>query len=138
MPTVAAVGFDILNRGVSAMDVTLDIHRIGGAVIDNLRLKPREAALVVPGISVLRCDLPEEAAAQMRTAFSHATDLHEAAQTVASTSEELILAAGFDIIHMPSRTLPNHYRIIHPDGVTGFGDENLAKLAAAFTTTTGH
>jgi hypothetical protein len=29
-----------------------DIHRIGGGSVENLRLKPREAALAVPGISV--------------------------------------------------------------------------------------
>src|SRR5262245_17746716 len=29
-----------------------DIHRIGGGGVENLRLKPREAGLDVPGISV--------------------------------------------------------------------------------------
>ena len=118
--------------------VVLDVHRIGGGTVANLRLKPREAALAVPGISVLRCDTPQEAADQMRAAFPHATALHVAARTVGSTSDELIRAAGFDIIHVLSGTLPNHHRIIHPDGAAGFNDVNLARLAQAFTNTTGH
>lgn len=115
-----------------------DIHRIGGGGVENLRLKPREATLTPPGISVVLCDTPAEAAAQMRAAFPRATALQEAARTVGSTSVELIRAAGFDIIHKPSGTLPNHYRITHPDGPTGFSDENLARLSEAFEDTTGH
>ena len=116
----------------------LDIHRIGVASIENLRLKPREAALDIPGISVLKAPSPVEAAQQMRTAFPKARALHEAAKTVGSTTEELIRDAGFDIIHVPSNTLPNHYRIIHPEGAAGFRDENLARLARAFENTTGY
>ena len=108
-----------------------DIHRIGGGAIDNLRLKPREAALNPPGISVLKTPTPGDAARQMRTAFPRARALHQAATTVGSTTEELIRGAGFDIIHVPSVTLPNHYRIIHPDGAAGFNDVNLARLAQA-------
>jgi hypothetical protein len=33
--------------------------------------------------------------------------------------------------------LPNHHRIIHPDGVAGFNDANLADLAGVFEDTTG-
>jgi hypothetical protein len=117
---------------------TRDIHRIGGASVENLRLKPREATLKVPGISVLKCATPEEAAQQMRTAFPTFTALVEAAKTVGSTAEELIRGVGLDIIFTPSRTLPNRYRIIHPDGVAGFSDENLARLATVFVDTTGH
>jgi hypothetical protein len=116
----------------------LDIHRIGGATVENLRLKPREAALAVPGVSVLKSPGPGEAARQMRTAFPKAKGLHEAARTVGSISEELIRSAGFDVIQAPSKALPNHYRIIHPDGVAGFNDGNLARLAQVFVNTTGH
>jgi hypothetical protein len=116
----------------------LDIHRIGGGTVDNLRLKPREARLSMPGISVIRCDTPEEAAQQMRTTFPHASGLNAAATTIGSTSGGLIRAAGFDIIHVPSASLPNHYRIVHPSGVAGFTDENLARLEAAFVNSTGH
>jgi hypothetical protein len=115
-----------------------EIHRIGGGTVENLRLKPAEAALDLPGISVLKNPTPADAAAQMRATFPKATNLHEAAKTVGSTSEDLIRKAGFDIIPNRTKKLPNHYRIIHPDGVAGFSDENLAKLADVFTITTGH
>jgi hypothetical protein len=115
-----------------------DIHRIGGGAVDNLRLKPRELMLNPPGISVLKSPRPGEAARQMRVAFPQARALHQAAATVGSTTEELIRGAGFDIIYVPSVTLPNHYRIIHPDGAAGFNDLNLARLSQVFTVTTGH
>ena len=78
------------------------------------------------------------AAQQIRAAFPRARVLHETAKTVGSTTEELIRGAGFDIIHVPSNTLPNHYRIIHPEGAAGFRDENLAHLAGVFVNMTGH
>jgi hypothetical protein len=74
----------------------------------------------------------------MRAAFPRARALHRAAKTVGSSSEELIRSAGFDVIPAPSATLPNHHRIIHPDGAAGFNDENLARLAEVFENTTGH
>lgn len=116
----------------------LDIHRIGGASVENLRLKPREAALDVPGISVLKAATPDEVARQMRAAFPKAKALHEATKTVGSTTEDLIRSHGFDIIHVPSKMLPNHHRLIHPQGVAGFKDGNLAQLAQIFVNTTGH
>lgn len=67
-----------------------------------------------------------------------ATQLREDSKTVGSASEESIRAAGFHAIAAPSRLLPNHYRITHPDGAAGFNDENLALLSAAFVNTTGH
>jgi hypothetical protein len=115
-----------------------DIHRIGGASIENLKLKPKEAALPIPGISVLKCPSPGDAAQQIRSAFPVATDLHDAAKTMGSTTEELIRNAGFDIISAPTKKLPNHFRIIHPSGIAGFTDANLALLARAFVETTGH
>jgi hypothetical protein len=74
----------------------------------------------------------------MRVAFPRAKGLHKMARTVGSTSEELIRSAGFDILRAPSNALPNHYRIIHPAGVAGFNDGNLARLAQIFVNTTGH
>jgi hypothetical protein len=115
-----------------------DIHRIGGASVENLRLKPKEAKLNPPGISVLKTPTPGEAAAEMRAAYPDATGLHEAAKTVGSSTTEAIRGAGFDVIPTPSRRLPNHYRLIHPEGVAGFTDENLARLAQVFTNTTGN
>lgn len=106
--------------------------------MENLRLKPREAMLNPPGISLLQAPAPEEAARQMREAFPAADGLHEAAQVIGSTTAEKIRSAGFDVIPNPTRKLPNHYRLIHPDGVAGFNVENLTRLSAVFTETSGH
>ena len=115
-----------------------DVHRIGGADVENLRLKPKERLLNPPGISVLKTPTPGQAAAEMRAAYPGAAGLHEAAKTVGSSTTEAIQSVGFDLIPTPSRRLPNHYRLIHPDGAAGFTDENLARLAEVFTNTTGH
>jgi hypothetical protein len=117
--------------------VIRDIHRIGGPGLENLRLKPREATLQVPGISVLRAASPKEAAQQLQSAFPRARKLHEAAKTVGSTTLELIRSVGFDVRPFPSQALPNHCRIVHPDGAAGFSDENLARLAAVFEISAG-
>jgi len=114
------------------------MHRIGGSSVENLRLKPREVTLNPPGISLLQGPSPEEAARQMREVFPAANGLHEAAQVIGSTTIDNIRGAGFDIIPNPTKKLPNHYRLIHPDGVAGFNDENLARLSAVFTETSGH
>lgn len=109
---------------------TGDIHRIGGGGVDNLRLKP--------GISVLKAPTPGEAARQIREAFPAARALGEAARVVGSTTVEKIRAAGFDIIADPTKRFPNHHRIVHPDGTSGFDDEHLRKLSDAFSNTSGH
>ncbi|MFO0965080.1 MAG: hypothetical protein U0793_05765 [Gemmataceae bacterium] len=115
-----------------------DIHRIGGASVDNLRLKPAERTLKPPGISVLKAPTPDQAATELRAAYPNAGGLDQAAKTVGSSTIEAIRSAGFDVIPAPTRKLPSHHRIIHPDGEAGFTDENLARLAEAFTNTTGH
>lgn len=74
----------------------------------------------------------------MRTGLPKAKNLHQQAKTIGSASEEAIRAAGFDVIPTPSAVLPNHHRLIHPEGVAGFNDENLARLAETFVNTTGH
>ena len=48
------------------------------------------------------------------------------------------MRAGFGVVATPSVALPNHHRVTHPDGAAGFTDANLARLAEAFQTTTGH
>ena len=63
-----------------------DIHRIGGGSVENLRLKPREAQLNPPGISVLKASSSHEAARQIRDAFPEAEGLHEAVKVVGSTT----------------------------------------------------
>ena len=115
-----------------------DIHRIGGASVENLRLKPKEAAMAIPGISVLKANNPAEAAQQIRAAYPKAKGLDEAAKTIGSSSSELIHSTGFDLIAVPTKSLPNHWRIIHPDGAAGFSDANLDALAKVFMESTGH
>jgi len=115
-----------------------DMHRIGGGSVESLRLKPREATLNPPGISLLQAPSPGEAVRQIQEAFPAADGLHEAVQVIGSTTVDNIRGAGFDVIPNPTKKLPNHYRLIHPDGVAGFNDENLARLSAVFTETSGH
>ena len=55
-----------------------------------------------------------------------------------STTVDNIRGAGIDVIPDPTKKLPNHYRLIHRDGIAGFNDENLARLSAVFTETSGH
>jgi len=97
-----------------------------------LRLKAKEKTLIPPGISVFVGGSSEEAAGQVRLAFPNATRLLEAAETVGTTTVEAIRRAGFDVIPDPTRHFPNHARLVHPDGVAGFGEANLHKLAGAF------
>ncbi len=72
----------------------------------------------------------------MREAFPKATGLQKAAGTVSSGSADKIREAGFDVIEDRTNKFPNHARIIHPAGVDGFTDQNLAKLSQALGTTT--
>ena len=122
----------------SAAEPQEAIHRIGGASVENLRLKPKEAKLNPPGISVLKAPTPGEAAAEMRAAYPDATGLLEACKTVGTSAVDAIRGAGFDVIPAPGSRLPGHHRLIHPDGAAGFTDDNLARLSEAFENTTGH
>ncbi len=115
-----------------------DIHRIGGGDVENLRLKPREVTLDVPGISVVKAATPGAAAQEMRTGLPRATKLHEQAKTIGSASEDSIRRVGFEIVFVPSRALPNHHHIIHPQSAAGFNEANLTMLSAVFQHTTGH
>ena len=124
--------------GMASEGKPADIHRIGGGSVENLRLKPREAALDIPGISVIKAPTPAAAAREMRTGLPRAKALHEQAKTIGSTTEEALRRVGFDVIPTPSAALPNHHRIVHRDGAAGFNDANLARLATIFVNTTGH
>jgi hypothetical protein len=115
-----------------------DIHRIGGANIDNLRLKPGETKLNPPGVSVLQADTPTEAAAQIRAAYPDAIGLYEAARTVGSSSIQAIRSVDSDVVPNPTRRLPRHHRLIHLEGADGFADPNLERLAQVFTNTSGN
>ena len=85
-----------------------------------------------------RHPLRATAAREMRTGLPRAKVLHEQAKTVGTASTEGIQSAGFDVIPTPSTALPNHHRIIHPDGAAGFTDANLGRLAEVFRDSTGH
>ncbi len=74
----------------------------------------------------------------MREALPAADGLHEAAQVIGSTTVENIRGASFVIMPNPTKRPPNHYRLIHTDVVAGFNDENLARLSAVFTETSGY
>lgn len=115
-----------------------DLHRIGGGSAENLRLKPAEALLTPPGISVLRTATPGEAARQVRAAFPKAAKLIEAAGTVGSTTDQAVKDAGFEVRPDPTRRFPNHRRVTQPAGAAGFSDENLKRFSGVFTDTTGH
>lgn len=112
------------------------VHRVGGAAVMTLRLRPTDAQAVPPGLSVLAGGTPEDAADQMRTAFP-GRKWRALAGVVGTATAAAVRAAGFDVIAASTSNLPNHARIVHPDGVAGFTDANLARLAAAFTLTTG-
>jgi hypothetical protein len=71
---------------VAGTNVGEGMHCIGGSSVENLRVKPREAMLNPPGISLLQAPAPEEAARQMREAFPAADELHEATQVIGSTT----------------------------------------------------
>lgn len=46
-----------------------------------------------------------------------------------------IKKVGFDVMPDPTKKFPNHGRLIHPEGVSGFNDINLAKLSQVFKNT---
>lgn len=112
-------------------------HRIGGGHVINLSLSPLDAQQTPPGISMLLGGTPQEAAAQMRLAFPRSRKWQEAAQTVGTTTAARIREAGFEIVPDPTMRFPNHARLIHPRGVSGFTGEALATLAATFCNTVG-
>jgi hypothetical protein len=114
------------------------VHRVGGGDEQNLSLKPHEAKLDPPGISVLIGGTLAETAAAFRRVFGPKSSLGRAASTVGTAEIERIRAAGFDVVPAPTSNFPNHGRIIHPtDGAAGFTPENLEPLSQVFTNTTG-
>jgi hypothetical protein len=113
------------------------IHRVGGGAVANLRLSPLDRQEDPPGISVLLGGAPQEAAEQMRQAFPKSRKWQQSSHTVGTATAAAIRAAGFDILPDPTARFPNHGRLIHPDGLAGFTDENLKRLSQAFQDTTG-
>ena len=112
-------------------------HRIGGGVASNLALKPYEAKLNPPGISVLIGGTPQEAAATWRAAFPKPGPSAKAA-TVGTADLEAVRQLGFDVVPMPTPNFLNHGRLVNAaHGAAGFTPDNLDQLAKVFTDTTG-
>lgn len=111
------------------------IHRVGGGSVENLALKPAETGLTPPGISTLRGGSPAEAVEAMRRRFPRMAPRGKT--TVGTAPAEQIRRAGFDVIMDATPRFPQHARLIHPDGVAGFTQENLERLAHCFVNHTG-
>jgi hypothetical protein len=122
----------------ASTDAVLDdlaIHRVGGGSTNNLALKPAEAGLVPPGISMLSGGAAAEAAEAMRKRFPRMAPRGKT--VVGSTTAGAIREAGFDVIMNATPNFPQHARLIHPDGVAGFNQENLERLAECFEDQSG-
>ena len=113
------------------------IHRIGGASVENLRLKPRSGPRR-PRDLRHRAPTAKVAANEMRTGLPKAKGAPRGGENHRldhgrSDSQRRLRYHPHGL-----HALPNHHRIIHPEGVAGFNDENLARLAEVFVNTTGH
>src|SRR5258708_19420514 len=84
------------------------VHRVGGGDEKNLGLKPHEAKLDPPGISVLMGGTPADTAAAFRRVFGPKSSLGKAAKTVGTADIEQIRAAGFEFVPRPTPNLPPH------------------------------
>ena len=89
-----------------------------------------------PGVSVLLGGTAEKVRQDVRRAFPHAAMLLETAAMIATATVAAIRETGFEVIADPTRHFPNHARLVHPKGIDGFDDANLAKLSRAFTDVT--
>jgi hypothetical protein len=105
--------------------------------VENLRLSSIDIQQIPPGISVLIGGTPQEAAAQMRSAFPGSRKWRDIARMVGTTTAAAIRTAGFEVVPDPTTRFSNHARLIHASGAAGFTDEHLATLAAMFHNTTG-
>ncbi|MCI0376668.1 MAG: hypothetical protein L0215_03600 [Gemmataceae bacterium] len=113
----------------------LAVHRIGGKSLANLQLKEKEKKLDPPGISIHLGGTPEETVAHYLDAYPDPvrySNILKLAKRVATATVKVIRAAGFDVLPVRTTKFPNHGRIIHPQGVPGFEDPELQKLARMF------
>ncbi len=110
------------------------VHRVGGAGLENLRLKPVEERLQPPGFSLQVGGTPFEAADRIRAVY-RTSRKWAAPLDVGTTTVGAIRAVGFDVMADPTASFPLHARLIHPLGVPGFSDAERIRLAAVFTTT---
>jgi hypothetical protein len=111
-------------------------HRVGGAA--SLALRPHEASLDPPGISVLLGGTPGLAASDMRRVFGPRSTLGRLASVVGTARVDEIRRAGFDVIPKPTGNFPNHGRMVHPtQAAAGFTPDNLDGVAKIMQDTGG-
>jgi hypothetical protein len=114
------------------------VYRIGGGAASNLVLKPAEAKLDPPGISVLIGGTPQQAAADFRRVFGPKSRLGRLAGMVGESDAAAIQSVGFEVMSFPTSNFPNHGRLIHPTlAAAGFDPDNLDTLSAVFIDHTG-
>jgi hypothetical protein len=124
-----------VSSSAAAISDETPIHRIGGASVENLYLKPVEARLVPPGISVFHGGSPADAAEAMRRRFPRMAPRGQT--VVGTTTAGRIRQAGFDVTMDATARFSQHARLVHPDGAGGFTQENLEPLAQSFTNHSG-
>lgn len=71
----------------------------------------------------------------MRSAFPRSRKWNTSAYRIGTATVKTIRDAGFEIIFDPTTRFPNHARLVHPAGLTGFTNGNLERLAQAFEDT---
>ena len=71
----------------------------------------------------------------MRAVFKPGSRMWEESHLIGSASLDDIQAAGFDVMPNPTADFPNHFRLIHRDGISGFSDANLQELSKIFANT---
>lgn len=130
---VDPLGLTSLVKGAPLPDGT-NIYRVSTEGPYNFDFNPRELAAIEsgklnpPGVSVIRAGSPEEATGIWNKAFPN-----RPATSVGEMNAQEIRAAGYDVIHDPSKGAlgENHARLIHPDGVKGFNADK-DKLTTKF------
>jgi len=113
------------------------VHRVGGGSVENLRLSLIDIQQTPPGISLLVGGTPQEAAAQMLSAFPGSRKWRETAHTAGTTTVAAVRETGFEVVPDPTARFPHHARLIHASGIAGFTDDHLTILAATFHNTMG-
>lgn len=113
----------------------LVVHRVGGASIADLSLKPSETTLKPPGFSLLCGGSAAEAAEAMRRQFPRMAPRGQT--VVGSTTVGQVRAAGFDVRKNATVRFPQHARLVHPNGLTGFTTVNIQLLTQCFAETAG-
>lgn len=131
---VDPLGLTPLEKGMPLPDET-KVYRVSTDGPYNFDFNSRELAAIEkgrlnpPGVSVIRAGSAEEAAGIWNNTFPN-----RPATSAGEASAKEIRAAGFDVIHDPSKggLGQNHARLVHPDGADGFSS-NKSKLSSKFS-----